>query len=287
MKMTDLIGGTNGPAAWSLGDNIPWNQPGFSKRMLREHLSPDHDLASRRGPTIDQQVAWIHEHLLGGVSARVLDLGCGPGLYGKRLAERGHAYVGIDYSPASIAHARKLCADVAGCKFVHADMRAANFGTGYDLVMMLYGEFNVFRPADVGLILDKMHESLAPGGTLLLEPHTMAAVVAIGAAPRTWDALGSGLFSDRPHLYLQQGHWDEQALAATGQFIIVDAQTGDVSVYAASYQAYSDDEYRALLDKHGFCDIAFHKSLTGQDESAHASLTVIRAQKNGGPTAPD
>ena len=27
------------PAPWTEGDNIPWNEPGFSERMLAEHLS--------------------------------------------------------------------------------------------------------------------------------------------------------------------------------------------------------------------------------------------------------
>ena len=38
--------------------------------------------------------------------ARVLDLGCGPGLYTTRLAKLGHTCVGIDFSPASIAYAK-------------------------------------------------------------------------------------------------------------------------------------------------------------------------------------
>ena len=28
------------PEPWDEGDNIPWNEPGFSRRMLREHLTP-------------------------------------------------------------------------------------------------------------------------------------------------------------------------------------------------------------------------------------------------------
>jgi predicted TPR repeat methyltransferase len=39
---------------------------------------------------------------------RILDLGCGPGLYTQRLASLGHTCVGIDISPASIAYARRV-----------------------------------------------------------------------------------------------------------------------------------------------------------------------------------
>ena len=75
--------------------------------MLKEHLSQEHDAASRRAAIIDGQVAWIHDHLLQGNPTRILDLCCGPGLYANRLARLGHRCVGIDFSPASIAYARE------------------------------------------------------------------------------------------------------------------------------------------------------------------------------------
>ena len=38
---------------------IPWDEPAFSQRMLANHLSQDHDWASRRQEIIEQQVEWI------------------------------------------------------------------------------------------------------------------------------------------------------------------------------------------------------------------------------------
>ncbi|VEA21601.1 SAM-dependent methyltransferase [Salmonella enterica subsp. enterica] len=55
---------------------IPWDEPAFSQRMLENHLSQDHDWASRRLTVIEQQVTWITRQLPAG--ARILDLGCGP-----------------------------------------------------------------------------------------------------------------------------------------------------------------------------------------------------------------
>ena len=48
------------PAApWAEGDNLPWDDPAFSQRMLAEHLSQRHDQASRRAATIDAQVRFL------------------------------------------------------------------------------------------------------------------------------------------------------------------------------------------------------------------------------------
>lgn len=84
---------------------IPWHDADFSRRMLREHLSQDHDAASRRYPQIDRAVAWIHEIVLGGRPSSILDLACGPGFYTHRFTGLGHTCIGIDFGPASIEYA--------------------------------------------------------------------------------------------------------------------------------------------------------------------------------------
>ena len=59
------------------GSRIPWNDPAFSERMLREHRSQAPDRASPRFEIIDPQVAWVHQSVLGGNSGRILDLASG------------------------------------------------------------------------------------------------------------------------------------------------------------------------------------------------------------------
>jgi SAM-dependent methyltransferase len=302
------------PIPWAEGETIPWNDPDFSRRMLREHLSQEHDAASRRTETIAAHIAYIHTLLPAGRSARVLDLGCGPGLYAQRLAGLGHSVHGIDFSPASIEYARKQALHAGfsrpphrtrtaaggqpsdrplrggrardarsgegpgSVEYVHADMREAEFGGGYDLVMLIFGEFNVFQKSDALRILAKIHAALASGSRLLLEPHPFAAVQAIGVKGRRWSANETGLFSDRPYLYLEESFWDPERAASTTRYYIIDAETGELTQHSASMQAYSDAEYRAMLGQAGFVEIEFGESLTGDTAGAHTSLCVITAE---------
>ena len=37
----------NQPTPWAYGGNLPWDDPAFSERMLREHLDQTHGAASR------------------------------------------------------------------------------------------------------------------------------------------------------------------------------------------------------------------------------------------------
>ncbi len=277
----DLLGFINRspiPEPWAEGDNIPWNDPAFSERMLLEHLSQQHDAASRRFEKIDRQVAWIHGTVLGRRPAPILDLGCGPGLYATRLARLGHHCTGIDFSPASVRYARELAGqDHLPCTFIGEDIRQAVYGSGFGLVMLIYGEFNVFRPSDAQHILNKAFVALAPGGTLLLEPSTFAATEAIGRAPAEWVTKQRGLFLDQPHVYFEERTWDPVGHTATKRIFILDAATAQVQRYASTYQAYTELELQTLLESCHFGDVHFYPSLLGVPDPVQSSFIAVTA----------
>lgn len=280
MNLIDIIHRQAVPAPWSEGEKIPWHDPDFSRRMLREHLSQEHDAASRRFETIDKHVAWIHRSVLLGQPTKILDLGCGPGLYTSRLAQLGHECVGIDFSPASIAHADEFAsAHKLRCSYLRQDIRVADYGHGYGLVMLIFGEFNVFRPREAESILEKAYQALREGGSLLLEVHTFGAVQAIGERPRSWYSTDSGLFSDRPHVCLTESFWDAQQNAAAERWFIIDALTGQVIPYAATTLAYTDEQYQSLLEDCSFEQVHFYPSLRGDIDRSQSDFLVLVAQK--------
>lgn len=278
MKLVELVQRTPRPEPWAEGEKIPWNEAAFSQRMLAEHLSQAHDAASRRSEKIEQHVAWIYAELLGGQPGRVLDLGCGPGLYASRLSRLGCTCTGIDFSPASIAYARRMAEQEGlACTYLEQDVRRADYGAGHDLAMMVFGEFNVFRPEDASLILRKANAALRPGGALLLEAHTFQVVQTIGEQAPGWYSSAGGLFSDQPHLCLMENFWDAQQRVTTERYFIVDATSGEVRRYASSMQAYTGQEYQALAEAAGFSEVRFQAAFGGAE--VDPNLVVITARR--------
>ena len=263
MNLIDLTGHRPEPQPWQDERGLPWFDPGFSARVLHEHLSQAHDTASRRTHIVKRHVAWIHRKLLDSQPGSILDLGCGPGLYTQRLAELGHRCTGIDFSPASVDYAQER-ARQAGlpCDYRCADLRSAEFGdtgpgAGYDLAMFLFGEFNTLHPDHAAAVLAKVAAALRPGGAFLLEAHSHAAVLAIGREPRLWTAEPHGPFSDQPYLCLRQSAWSAAVNAAVRRYSIVDAATAAVTEYTQSVQAYARDGYVELLRQAGFAEVTF------------------------------
>jgi SAM-dependent methyltransferase len=280
MKLLDLVHRQPIPEPWAEGEKIPWSDPEFSSRMLKEHLSQEHDAASRRFEVVDRHVGWIHHEVLSGHPTRILDLGCGPGLYTSRLSKLGHECSGIDFSPASIAYAREQAErERLQCTYLLEDIRTADYGTGYGLVMLVFGEFNVFSPSDAMVILCKARGALTEGGILLLEPHTPSAVREVGQRASSWYSAERGLFSDRPHICLEESFWDAGRCASTERYLIIDALTGEVERHASSMRAYTNEQYRALLAECGLGDIEFHPSLTGGVDGSQGGLIVLTAQR--------
>ena len=275
MRISDIIDRTTPPAPWAEGDNIPWNEPGFSERMLAEHLDQGHDLASRRVERIDTQVEWIQQTVLPDPPAHVLDLACGPGLYLGRLAQRGYSGVGIDFSPASIVYAQSKAGDW-NLDYREDDLRSAEFGSGFDAALLLYGQINVFRRDEASSIVQRIYDSLRPEGVIVIEPQSFDHIRNAGGASPSWSSSRGGLFSDRSHVTLTESFWNSETKTSTQRFFVVDAESGVVSRYSLSNEAYTDSDLQTLLADAGFGAVQHRPSLTGDEQDDGLCVVIGR-----------
>ena len=263
---------------WEGVTKIPWDDPDFSRRMLEQHLDQGHPGASRTFETIDRHVAWIETSLLRGrANARILDLGCGPGLYCVRLAARGHRCHGIDFSPASIAHATALAAErrlEERCTFELGDVLRTPFGQGYDLVMMTYGELNTFRLDDARTISRGVAGALRTGGTFAVEINTPEDVRRVGETAPSWHSAERGLFSDDPYICLRENQWFEDVAVTVSRYLVIDVGAGRTTVYQSTMQAYSDEACEELMNEAGVGAICSAESLSG-DRQDSRGLRVL------------
>ena len=236
------------PVPWDGVSKIPWDDREFSERMLAEHLDQTHDMASRRLSIIERQVELLCARSGVGGPGRVLDLGCGPGLYTAAFARRGWRCTGIDFGPASIEYAR---ANDPDSNYILGDFRNVDYGSGFDLAILMFGEFNTFSREDGEMLLDKMRDAVFPGGAIALELQTEQIVRLRASGETSWQIRASSVFSREPHLWLEDHHWfDEQAVGVNRFFVVNEG--GSIDMYVDTAQAYYPHECVELLQATGF-----------------------------------
>jgi SAM-dependent methyltransferase len=259
--------------------DLPWGDPAFSERMLREHLDQSHDLASRRLAVVEQQVAWLVDRLGLGAGDRVLDLACGPGLYAAELGRRGIVVTGIDVSPAAIREARARCAGLPS-DFTCADMRSLDLADGcFDAALFLFGQLAVQSPADVQGLLVRIRAALARNGRLVVEVADASMLDRSSAS--TWWTGENDLWGAGEHLVLHERAWDADAEAVVERFHVVDLASAEVEVFGVSERAYPPERLARVLATAGFSSPAVHPAWDGLVPDALRGMVVAVAEPAG------
>jgi SAM-dependent methyltransferase len=245
------------PIAWHQGGNLPWNDPAFSQRMLREHLDQSHGAASRIREERQLQIDWLWTKLGLQPGMRICDITCGPGLYAVEFARRGCLVTGIDFAPAAIAYARELAVREGvdeRCTFIEQDVRELQLAeAAFDAALIWYGQLAVFPKAQAQQLLTTTVRALLPGGHLAIELLNQTRVDK--TTTNWWFTDQTGLWGDTPFLHLGERHWDDEAKLSTERFYIIHLESGDLTEVHLTDQTYAVAEMSALMQQSGFSTV--------------------------------
>lgn len=161
------------PALYAESDGNIWTDEHISKGMLAAHLNPAWDAASRKITFIEQSAAWIGALVPPHRFRKLLDLGCGPGLYAERFCKLGYEVTGIDFSERSIRYAKEQAqnshSDITYCVKNYLDMA---YTEQFDVVSMIYCDYAVLSKSDRMQLLTLVYRALKPGGRFLFDVFT-------------------------------------------------------------------------------------------------------------------
>lgn len=245
------------PVAWSEGGNLPWNDPEFSERMLREHLDQAHGAASRVAAERTAQIDWLWDKFGLQPGMNICDITCGPGLYAVELAKRGCTVTGIDFAPAAIAYARDLAVQegVADrCTFIEQDVREVVLpDSAFDVALLLYGQMAVFPKAQAQQLLAKSARVLKPGGKLAVELLNQDRVDKTDS--KWWFTDNRGLWGDTPFLHLGERFWDDEAQMSSERFYVIHLETGKLTDILLCDQTYAIETLTGMMKTTGFAQV--------------------------------
>ena len=250
------------PEPFTPGEPLFWNDPHISAQMLKWHLNPENDVASRRPETIQRSVDWLVAALGLKPGDCVLDLGCGPGLYAAQLAEKGLRVTGVDYSRRSIEYATQYAAEhQIDIRYRYQDYLTLDDENQYEAALLIYGDLCPLSPDQRRTLLGNVRRALKPGGHFVLDVTTRAHRQKHGNR-NCWYAAGQGFWKPGPHLALEEGFdYPEQSIFLD-QIIVIEADE-KISIYRNWFQDYDRATITAELEQAGFAVLSAWNDLIG------------------------
>jgi SAM-dependent methyltransferase len=250
MKIKKLINTAQKPEVYIPGTALMWVDEYISTQLLETHLNQDIELASRKETTIASTVEWILNKVPGD-ELTILDLGCGPGLYTEKLAQKGHCVTGMDFSSNSIRYARESAAgkklDISYRQQNYLELEEEN---RYDLILMIFTDFGVLPPDQRKILLSNIYRALKPGGKFLFDVLNDHSPVKESGA-KEWELSEKGFWRNSPYLALSESFYYEKQKVTLSQHTIVD-ESGDVTVYRFWIHTFSHADLEKILDLQGF-----------------------------------
>jgi len=148
------------PKLYEKADSVMWTDKYISKQLLKAHLDPEIDAASRIKQSIDNTVNFISKHCNKSY-LNILDLGCGPGIYTEKFAELGHQVTGVDFSENSIAYAKKQAKEKKlNIKYICKNYLELDYENRFDLILIIYTDFGVLIPKERDRLLLNIFKAL-------------------------------------------------------------------------------------------------------------------------------
>jgi SAM-dependent methyltransferase len=192
---------------------------------------------------------------------RILDLGCGPGLYAEKLAEAGHKVTGVDFSERSISYAVNQAKNKAlDIEYICQDYRTMEFKNEFDLVLLIYTDFGVLIPNERDTVLINIHNALKQNGLFIFDVINAENVEKKFEEKRNWNYESSGFWSDIPHLELSEGfHYPENKVFLQ-QHIIID-QKEKIKLYRFWTHYFEDRDISRILSDRGFINVKTYRDV--------------------------
>jgi SAM-dependent methyltransferase len=239
-----------------------WTRPHIARQMLACHLDQDNYLASRPIAVIEEIVDWLDGELsLAG--KRICDLGCGPGLYSKRLAQRGADVTGVDFSTTAIAYAESRVSPTdSGLGYLVADYLTDELPGQLDVVTLIYYDYCALSPVDRRALLQRIRGMLKPGGNLVLDVLSDNVVAQIAAQLVIEERLMGGFWAESDYVGIHRTWvYQDQALSLDHYAIVEPSDHWEILNWM---QYFSSQRLVRELEEAGYSIRSLTGTLTGE-----------------------
>lgn len=253
-----------------------WDDEHISKYMLEAHLNPNWEAASRKHDFIDRSVEWIEKIAPSETYKKVLDLGCGPGLYAERFATKGYLVTGIDFSKRSIDYAKQKALEKdLKIDYFYKNYIEIEYKESFDLITLIYCDYGALSYSNRVILLKKVYDAMKVGGKFILDVFTPKNYEGKCEGNTWYLNEGEGFWSPKTHLCIQS-HYIYEDDIRLNQYTIIN-EDGEANVYRVWDHYYTKNTITEELKKAGFSNIEIFSDVRGNfyDEESKTMCIVV------------
>jgi len=252
-----------------------WTRPHLAAQMLQTHLNQGTPLASRPFAAIDRFVSWLDETFsLKGKA--VCDLGCGPGLYAERYAERGATVSGLDFSANSIEYAKNSASGKnVTVAYIVANYLSDPLPQNQDLITLIYCDLCPLSPDQRQTLLGKVRKSLRPNGIFVFDVASMKAFEAKTNNTAFGHNYMDGFWSEKDYFAFHNAYRYEDQNISLDHFVIIEEH--DTWEIYNWMQYYTPESIASELKANGF-ELVDILDGFGADKADDTTFGVIARQ---------
>ena len=253
-----------------------WDDEYVSEQMLRFHLNPDIEAASKTKETIETEADFIIKSTAMSEGKAVLDLGCGPGLYVKEFAKTGAMVTGIDLSDRSIDYANNnIKLEYRNTLFIKMNYLDINFKEFFDIATIIFYDFCALNTNEQNILLAKIHTALKDNGFFIFDIVTKNKGTSISTNILVCE---EGFWSPKPYVEILNTYLYEVPKTEGLQYVIID-EDGLTRIIRIYHRLFSLTEITEMLNENGFKVEKIYKNLKGEAFSRDSETYGIIARK--------
>lgn len=268
-----------------------WSDPYISAHVLSAHTDEDSDAGSRRRDIIEASSTWIAEQWDRYTrdpprnperpqdAPRLLDLGCGPGLYALRFQDLGFTVTGLDISPASIAYAKRFSVRTAD----RAEFRQTNYlnldtSETYHVATCIYGGMGTISDHSQADLMERVYRALKPGGLFMFDVFTREYADQERLADGWFSVGKQGFWSPHPYLVLETSFLYPELSAFADSYTLL-FKNGNADRFLVWHRFYSREEIRTATEVAGFEVLSLYSDLCGTPQYSGSLWIGVVARK--------
>lgn len=253
-----------------------WDDEYISEQMLKFHLNPEVEAASKTKETIEAETDFIIKFTNMDNEKTVLDLGCGPGLYVKEFAKTGAEVTGIDLSDRSINYANEnIKLMYKNTIFSRMNYLDINFKESFDIATLIYYDFCALNTNEQKKLLLKIHEALKDNGVFIFDVISENKKTSIST---NISVCEGGFWSPDSYIEILNTFIYEEPKTEGLQYTIIDEE-GKTRIIRIYHRLFNLQEITRLLNDNNFKVEKIFKNLKGEALDKDSETYGIFARK--------